>query len=164
VATQLDDPRKQEFLNYLLDPRASNCEETDETHDKCKGSMSEWGRRHNTHKQTLSRWKMDPVFRRAWDERIQEVAGGPERMQAMLNELARIGLRQVPGSRVADQIAAIKLHMEVTGRHKPTTKIEIDDPSLARAADGELIDKAAKRNARIRKLQKIENAQDHLVV
>ena len=164
MATQLDDPRKEDFLRYLLDPRASNCEENNETHDRCKGSMRAYAARKRVSTSTLNNWKKDPVFRKAWDEKIQEVAGGPERMQSMLNELARIGLGQVKGSRAADQIAAIKLHMEVTGRHKPTTMVEIDDPSLAIAGDGELLEKAARRNERIRKLKKIESAQDHMVV
>jgi len=137
--------RQALFLEWLLDPRSSAKPEREDP-DQYKGSQNNLARRMGIAPTTLTKWKSDPRFKQAWDEAIQKVAGGPERLQQMLQELNDIALGKDKSARTADRIAAIKLHLEVVGRHQPKTIIEVKDPRLNSATDEDLL-AAAERHA-----------------
>jgi hypothetical protein len=142
------DPKQEMFLHYLLDPRSTAKPEADDP-ELFKGSQNAWAKRKGIGPSTVSKWKSDPRFKQAWDEAIQKVAGGPERLQAFLEQLTDIGMGKDKGARTADRIAAIRLHLEVVGRHQPKTIIEIKDPRLAQTSDEELLKRAEQHALRI---------------
>lgn len=135
------EPKQRDFLDWLLDPRSTTKPERDDP-QLFKGSQADYARRRKISQNTLSRWKADPKFRAAWDETIQRIAGGPERLGLFLHELSEIGLGKDKTARTADRIAAIRLHLEVVGRHQPKTVVEVRDPRLEREGDETLLDKS----------------------
>jgi len=66
----------------------------------------------------------------------------------MLNELAKIALGEVRGTRPADQRAALMNYMELTNRYAPKRTLEIKDPSLVEKDDAELL-KITKRKLKL---------------
>jgi hypothetical protein len=142
------EPRQIEFLRWLLDPRSTAKPERDDP-QQFKGSQADWARRKKLSPTTLSKWKADPKFRSGWDEAIQQVNGGPERLQEILQSLADIALGKDKSARAADRIAASRLHLEVVGRHQPKTIVEVRDPRLDMASDKDLLDKAEVHARRI---------------
>jgi hypothetical protein len=148
--------RQALFLAWLLDPR-SMARPEDENPLLYKGNLQDYSRRKRIGLSTLEGWKAETRFRQAWDEAIQRLAGGPERMQAFLQELATIGLGGDGKARTADRIAAIKLHLEAVGRVQPKTVVEIRDPRLDAAADAELLERARAHVKRIEQAATVSN-------
>jgi hypothetical protein len=154
LTTVVLDPRQEHFLRWLMDPR-SEAKPESEGQLRYKGSQADYAKRRRVAVSTLEAWKRDPRFRAAWDELIQTVAGGPERLALFLQELADIAAGADKNARTADRIAAMKLHMEVTGRHAPKQVIEIRDPKLEAATNDDLLARAeghAKRIAQARQV------------
>jgi hypothetical protein len=143
------DARQAAFLSWLMDPRSMARPEK-ENPALYKGSLEDYSRTKRIGVSTLEGWKVETRFRQAWDEAIQRISGGPERLQAFLMELAHIGLGQDKAARTADRISAIKLHLEVVGRHSPKQIVEIRDPRLQNADDNDLLTRAEAHTARIR--------------
>ena len=143
------DERQSLFLAWLLDPR-STARSEDENPAIYKGSLKDYSSRKRIGVSTLEAWKNETRFRTAWDEAIQRIAGGPERLQAFLMELSKIALGADPSARTADRIQAIKLHLEAVGRTQPKTIVEIRDPRLERTPDAELLELASRHTDRIR--------------
>jgi transcriptional regulator with XRE-family HTH domain len=148
------EPRQQEFLRWLLDPRSSAKPERDNP-EKYKGSQNDYARRKRMSPNTLSAWKRDPHFRAAWEEQLQRLAGGPERLQLFLQELTKIAVGEDAAARSADRIAAMKLHLEVVGNHRPKTIVEIRDPRLAAADDDDLLARARRHADRIAQASRV---------
>lgn len=121
------------FLEWLLDPRPST-----ENEPKGKGSQTNLAKQMGIHPSTLTKWKRDPAFLAAWEKKHQHVTGGIERFQEMLAELYRIGMGRVPGTRPADQRAALMNYFELVARYQPKKTLEIKDPALAEINDDEL--------------------------
>jgi hypothetical protein len=142
------DPKQAMFLRWLMDPRSTARPEA-ENPVLFKGSMEDFARIKRIGYSTLQEWKTETRFRQAWDEAIQRISGGPERLQGFLMELTDIALGKDGQARTADRIAAIKLHLEVVGRHSPKQIVEIRDPRLDRADDEDLLARARKHVARI---------------
>lgn len=146
--------RQAEFLAWLMDPRSTARPEAEDP-VRFKGSQEAYGKTKRIGQSTLQRWKAETRFRQAWDEQIQRIGGGPERLQAMLMELTHIGLGNDPNARTADRISAIKLHLEVVGRHSPKQVVEIRDPRLDAAGDDDLLERARKHTKRIEQAAKV---------
>ena len=142
------EPKQAHFLGYLMDPRSALRPE-EEDFKRYKGSQIDYAKRRRISNATLEQWKVEARFRSAWDEQIQQVAGGPERMARFLAELADIAVGKDKAARTADRIAAMKLHMEVTGRHAPKQVIEIRDPRLDAATNDDLLERATRHAERI---------------
>jgi hypothetical protein len=142
------EPRQAAFLGWLMDPRSTARPEA-ENPVLFKGSLADYSRVKRIGVSTLEAWKHETRFRQAWDEAIQRISGGPERLQAFLMELTDIAVGRDGQARTADRIAAIKLHLEVVGRHSPRQVVEIRDPRLDRAADDDLLERARRHVARI---------------
>jgi hypothetical protein len=143
------DARQAAFLRWLMDPRSTARPEA-ENPILFKGSLQDYSRIKRIGLSTLLEWKQETRFRQAWDEAIQRVSGGPERLQGFLMELTQIALGNDPHARTADRIQAIKLHLEVVGRHSPKQIIEIRDPRLQAAEDADLLERANRHTERIR--------------
>jgi hypothetical protein len=143
------EPKQAAFLRWLMDPRSTAQPEADNP-ALYKGNQADWAKLKRISNATLNEWKTETRFRSAWDEAIQRVSGGPERLAAFLMELTQIAVGQDPHARTADRIAAIKLHLEVVGRHSPKTVVEIRDPRLDAAQDADLLERANRHTERIR--------------
>lgn len=143
------EPKQELFLAWLMDPRSTAKPER-ENPLVYKGSEAEWAKLKRVAYTTLQTWKTEVRFRSAWDEAIQRISGGPERLQRFLSELTLIGTGEDTQARTADRIAAIKLHLEVVGRHSPKTVVEIRDPRLDAATDEDLLERANRHTERIR--------------
>lgn len=148
------EPRQAEFLRWLLDPRSSQKPER-ENPQRYKGSQNEYAKRKRMSGNTLSTWKRDPTFRAAWEEQLQRLAGGPERLQMFLQELTKIAVGEDAAARSADRIAAMKLHMEVVGNHHPKTVVEIRDPLLDAAGNDDLLVRARRHAERIAQASRV---------
>lgn len=143
------DTKQAMFLAWLMDPRSTARPEATNP-VLFKGSQEEWAKLKRISYATLQEWKTETRFRQAWDEAIQRISGGPERLQGFLLELTDIALGKDGRARTADRIAAIKLHLEVVGRVSPKTIVEIRDPRLDAADDEDLLARANKHTDRIR--------------
>jgi hypothetical protein len=150
------DAKQGAFLRWLMDPRSTARPEA-ENPVLFKGSERDWAKLKRISYATLQDWKTEARFRQAWDEAIQRIAGGPERLQAFLMELTTIGLNGDRDARTADRIAAIKLHLEVVGRHSPKQVVEIRDPRLDAAADDDLLERARQHVKRIEQAATVSN-------
>jgi hypothetical protein len=157
------EPRQEDFLRWLLDPRSSQFPEK-QNPERFKGSQNDYARRKRIAPTTLTKWKRDPRFRQAWDEAIQRIAGGPERLQLFLQELTKIAVGEDAAARSADRINAIKLHLEVVGRHQPKTVVEIRDPRLDGADNDDLLVKARGLAQRIAEASRITDGARGTVV
>jgi hypothetical protein len=131
------------FLDWLLDPRPSNAGEPEG-----KGSQNAFAKRHKMSAATLSKWKRDPVFVAAWEEKHRQVTGGIARYSELLEQLRKIALGEIPGTRPADMRAAAMNYMELTARYQPKKTLEIKDPSLVERDDKDLMD-AVKRKLKV---------------
>jgi hypothetical protein len=143
------DERQSQFLAWLLDPRSTARPEA-ESPTRFKGSLEDYAKRKRIGVSTLEGWKAETRFRQAWDEAIQRLSGGPERLQSFLQELTHIALGKDGSARTADRINAIKLHLEVVGRVSPKTIVEIRDPRLDATPDADLLERARQHTERIR--------------
>lgn len=128
------------FIDYLLDPRPTNGEG-----DTGKGSQAKLAKRLGISAATLSKWKRDPVFVAAWEEKHREVTGGIARYAEMLEQLRKIALGVEPGTRPADMRAAVMNYLELTARYQPKKTLEIKDPSLVEKDDRELLEIAKRK-------------------
>lgn len=153
------DAKQESFLRWLMDPRSEARPEA-ENPQLYKGSLADYSKLKRIGVSTLEAWKHETRFRQAWDEWIQRVSGGPERLQAFLQQLTMIGLGADPEARTADRINAIKLHMEVTGRHAPKQVIEVRDPRLQAATDNDLLERANRHTERIRQAASLQAVPD----
>jgi hypothetical protein len=133
------------FLEYLLDPRTSHQDEP-----QGKGSQTNLAKRLQLSPTTLTKWKKDPAFLRAWEEKHRSVTGGIQRYSEMLERLYQIGMGNVGGTRAADMRAAIMNYFELVGRHQPKQTIEIKDASLLALTDEDV---ASRLKAKLRVIE-----------
>jgi len=81
---------------------------------------------------TLRRWEKKEVFRKAWQARVDEVQGSPERSQRLLDTLYAKALE--------GDIKAAQLYLQATNRMAPPTLNVKTDKATAELSDGELDD------------------------
>lgn len=129
------------FLEYLLDPRPSTKDEPEGKGSQVKLAKS-MGLKDAS---LLSKWKKDPSFRQAWEEKHRDITGGIQRYSEMLEQLYRIGMGHVGGTRPADMRSAIMNYFELVGRHQPKQTIEIKDASLLAMSDEEIAEKLRRK-------------------
>ncbi len=122
------------FLNWLLDPRPTTKDEPEG-----KGSQAKFAKRVGVVPATLTKWKGDPVFRAAWERKHTEVTGGIQMYAGMLEQLRKIAMMEVGGTRPADARAAVMNYLELVQRYQPKKTLEIHDPRLLEASDEDLM-------------------------
>lgn len=79
---------------------------------------------------TLRRWEKKDVFRKAWQTRVDDVQGSPERSQRLLDTLYD---RAIGGD-----IKAAQLYLQATNRMAPPTVNVKTDKGSAELSDAEL--------------------------
>lgn len=79
---------------------------------------------------TLRRWEKKDVFRKAWQTRVDEVQGSPERSQRLLDTLYAKALE--------GDIKAAQLYLQATNRMAPPTMTVKTERATAELSDKEL--------------------------
>lgn len=79
---------------------------------------------------TLRRWEKKEVFRKAWQARVDEVQGSPERSQRLLDTLY--------GKALEGDIKAAQLYLQATNRMAPPTMTVKTERATAELSDSEL--------------------------
>lgn len=79
---------------------------------------------------TLRRWEKKEVFRKAWQARVDEVQGSPERSQRLLDTLYAKALE--------GDIKAAQLYLQATNRMAPPTMTVKTERASAELSDSEL--------------------------
>lgn len=79
---------------------------------------------------TLRRWEKKEVFRKAWQARVDEVQGSPERSQRLLDTLYAKALE--------GDIKAAQLYLQATNRMAPPTMTVKTERASAELSDAEL--------------------------
>lgn len=81
---------------------------------------------------TLRRWEKKDVFRKAWQSRVDDVQGSPERSQRLLDTLYDRAL--------TGDIKAAQLYLQATNRMAPPTVTVKSERATAELSDQELDD------------------------
>lgn len=87
---------------------------------------------------TLRRWKADPRFRKEWEVRAAEVNMGPEKVQAVINNLFTIASTKGDASGVK----AAALYLEHVGKYTPTRVLQVEDSKLENMSKEALLELA----------------------
>lgn len=104
------------FIEWLVDPQR-------------EGSQADFARANNVVPKTLSRWKRDPAFREAWDQRCVELNVDPGRLQEVIDALHRKAIE-------GDSRAA-NLYLQYVDRFTPK-RVVIEERSAKDLTDDEL--------------------------
>lgn len=113
---ELDDPRHQDLLNWLLTPKANRNPPTQ------KAFAEKWG----VSERTVRDWRDAPKFQDAWREGVRDAVASPERTHEILEALA-VTARD---SAARGQVGAAKLFFEQTGSILPIAPKTTDASSL----------------------------------
>lgn len=76
-ATPLLDARQLQYLEWLVTPGPERIPRT----------QAEFARQIGVDPTTLRRWEKKQVFKKEWDNRVNEIQGSPERTQKLLDSL-----------------------------------------------------------------------------
>lgn len=116
---------QEAFLDWLVDPARV-------------GSQNELADKIGVNRSTLSKWKKDIFFKRAWDKRLAELNIEPERIQAVVENMYQAAIGSGPQA-----IKAAELYLRYVDRFTPKQEIvsssseatEMTDEELASAAE-----------------------------
>lgn len=96
---------------------------------------------------TLRRWEKLEAFRKAWQSRVDEVVGSPERTQALLDRLYTAGMN--------GDTKSAQLYFQVTGRMAPAQVNVSRERAAVELTDAELDELIAVRAASEKKLRAV---------
>lgn len=122
--------RQLAYLEWLCTPPS----------ERVPASKAKYATEFKVAEQTLRRWEKLEPFRKAWQSRVDEVVGSPERTQSLLDKLYTAGM--------AGDVKSAQLYFQVTGRMAPaqvTVKTERKSSELSDAELDELIAMSAAR-------------------
>lgn len=114
------DQRQENYITWLCTPPQERQPPTKEAY------ASEIG----VNVTTLRRWEKKDVFRKAWQSRVDDVQGSPERSQRLLDTLYE---RAVGGD-----IKAAQLYLQATNRMAPPTVTVKSEKGSSELSDEEL--------------------------
>ena len=114
------DPRQEEYINWLCTAPQERDPATKEAYAAAIGVAVT----------TLRRWEKKDIFRKAWQARVDDVQGSPERSQRLLDTLYD---RAIGGD-----IKAAQLYLQATNRMAPPTMTVKTERASAELTDKEL--------------------------
>lgn len=114
------DTRQEEYLNWLCTAPS----------ERDPASKEAYATRSGVSISTLRRWEKKEVFRKAWQSRVDEVQGSPERSQRLLDTLYAKALE--------GDIKAAQLYLQATNRMAPPTVNVKTERATAELSDAEL--------------------------
>jgi len=138
-----DAEKKARFIEWLCTPKR----------DRDPATQEQLAKRFRVGAMTLSRWKADPEFLKAWEAHYLQSVGSPERKQALMDTLFRTG------SDADDprHVTAAKTYLEIAEGLRPQ-QIEITVKRPIAEWSDEMIDAALARHAENeRHLRLVEN-------
>lgn len=116
-------PAAEAFLEWLVDP--------DRT-----GSQAEYARTNGHDPSTLTKWKKDELFIRAWEKRLAAMNVSPERTQSLMDIAHDIA--QNGDAKDADRLKAVELYMRLVDKISPNRVVIEDSRSASDLSDEEL--------------------------
>lgn len=116
------DSRHEAYITWLCTPPS---ERVPATKDKYADSIG-------VNISTLRRWEKKDIFRKAWQARVDDVQGSPERSQRLLDTLYEKAL--------GGDIKAAQLYLQATNRMAPPTLNVKSETKVAELSDQELDD------------------------
>lgn len=114
------DQRQEQYINWLCTPPQEREPASKEAYAALIG----------VNVTTLRRWEKKDVFRRAWQARVDDVQGSPERSQRLLDTLYE--------KAVAGDIKAAQLYLQATNRMAPQTLTVKSERAATELSDEEL--------------------------
>lgn len=134
------DARHEAYINWLCTPPS----------ERVPASKEKYAESIGVNISTLRRWEKKDVFRKAWQSRVDDVQGSPERSQRVLDTLYE---RAVGGD-----IKAAQLYLQATNRMAPPTLNVRSEAKVTELSDqelDELISAVASREQESRKLRAV---------
>jgi hypothetical protein len=114
------DQRQEQYINWLCTPPQEREPASKEAYAASVG----------VNVSTLRRWEKKDVFRKAWQSRVDDLQGSPERSQRLLDTLYE---RAVNGD-----IKAAQLYLQATNRMAPQTVTVKSERATTELSDEEL--------------------------
>jgi len=114
------DQRQENYINWLCTPPSEREPASKEAYAALIG----------VNVSTLRRWEKKDIFRKAWQSRVDDLQGSPERSQRLLDTLYE---RAVNGD-----IKAAQLYLQATNRMAPQTVTVRSDKASTELSDSEL--------------------------
>lgn len=98
--------------------------------DRKPASKTKYAVEHQVAEQTLRRWEKNEVFRKMWQERVDQTVGSPERTQNLLDKLY--------ADAMGGDVKAAQLYFSVTGKMAPQQVTVTSKKATAELTDEEL--------------------------
>lgn len=134
------DARHEAYINWLCTPPS----------ERVPASKERYAESIGVNISTLRRWEKKDVFKKAWQARVDDVQGSPERSQRLLDTLYEKAL--------GGDIKAAQLYLQATNRMAPPTLNVRSETKIAELSDQELdqlIQAAAHHEQESRKLRAV---------
>ena len=116
------DPRQELYLAWLCTPPS----------ERVPSSKEKYAQQIGVNITTLRRWEKKELFRKQWQDKVDEIQGSPERSQRLLDTLYEKAL--------GGDIKAAQLYLQATNRMSPPTLTVKSDKAAAELSDQELDD------------------------
>lgn len=114
------EPRQENYINWLCTPP----QEREPASKEAYASMI------GVNVSTLRRWEKKDVFRKAWQSKVDDVQGSPERSQRLLDTLYEKAL--------SGDIKAAQLYLQATNRMAPPSVTLKSERATTELSDSEL--------------------------
>ncbi len=129
MMTELLDARQQKFLDWLCTPSVA----------RVPSSQEKYAHVENIDESTLRRWKKKPTFKAAWERRVAESQGSPERTQQLLDNLFQRALDGDNNSaklylQATGRLAPVQLQVEHSGKVSELSDAQLSELIVASAA------------------------------
>jgi hypothetical protein len=83
------------------------------------------------HEATISKWKKDYLFRRAWDKRLADLNVSPDRIQRVIDSIYNAACKE--------DMKAAELYLKFVDRFTPKVQVQgAEDRSVKEMSDDEL--------------------------
>jgi hypothetical protein len=112
--------RQLAYLDWLCTPPA----------ERVPASKAKYAKEMQVAEQTMRRWEKNEVFRRQWQERVDQTVGSPERTQNLLDKLYADAMN--------GDVKSAQLYFSVTGKMAPQQVQVTSKKAAAELSDAEL--------------------------
>lgn len=113
--------------------------------DRKPASKAKYAVEHQVAEQTLRRWEKNEVFRKQWQERVDQTVGSPERTQNLLDKLY--------ADAMGGDVKAAQLYFSVTGKMAPQQVSVSRERGMSELTDAELDELIAARASAEKRLR-----------
>jgi hypothetical protein len=129
--------RQLHYLDWLCTPPA----------ERVPPSKGKYALEHKVAEQTMRRWEKLPVFRKLWQERVDQTVGSPERTQTLLDKLYADAMN--------GDVKSAQLYFSVTGKMAPQQVQVSRDKGVGELSDAELDELIASRAVSEKRLRAV---------